>query len=320
MVGNDRNGADAVSSGHSGESTGDSDSGRWSRFKDWIEDLIVPWGKMLLVLLDPPTVILGIVAVILGLFGPRAVAENYNAVLQVVIAVVTGLVGARVSTALSALNQESKLHASGKMAVRGLRLILTKTLALERRVSTFVEENSLGSSAETSAAVAQRNLDEVLESVRTLQLEIAGSIDNWVDVVPGADVASVLVAVAELRDRVTLKDAQLREAVQSKAALENKGTADERLLSLAEERIAELEREKDGLVKDIGALKKSVTLPADAGGIAHPAPLRGRLVARSLGKPTSGNAVTSLTASITSLQSLSDAEAGFGTESHKLPK
>ncbi|WP_164116160.1 hypothetical protein [Stenotrophomonas maltophilia] len=225
----------------------------------WLVGVVGPWGIFLKVVLDPYTFLLIVVGALLGWFGPKAVGENYNALLQIIVAVVTGVIGARISTAMAAINQDGKLYASGRMAVRGLRLILTKTLALERRVATFVAESQKQQAPEVRAQVSMRNLDEVLESIRTLQLEVVGSIENWVDVVPDADVSKIFMAVGELRDQLTQKDEQLREAVESKERLESKGETDTQALRQAESRIRELERDKAGLANQMHSLKQAAT-------------------------------------------------------------
>ncbi|WP_447593051.1 hypothetical protein [Stenotrophomonas rhizophila] len=217
------------------------------------------WVVFLKVMLDPYTFVLIVVGALLGWLGPKAVTDNYNAVLQIVIAIVTGVVGARISTAMAAINQEGKLYASGRMAVRGLRLILTKTLALERRVAAFVADSKRQQTSEVRAEVAMRNLDEVLESIRMLQLEVAGSIENWVDVVPDADVSKIFMAVGDLRDQLTQKEDQLREAVHSKELLESKGEIDTQALGLAEARIRELEQDKTTLASQMNSLKQAAT-------------------------------------------------------------
>ncbi|HFK2884758.1 TPA: hypothetical protein ACGY73_002912 [Stenotrophomonas maltophilia] len=236
-----------------------SGGGAFYGFGRWLVGVVRPWGVFLKVVLDPYTFLLIVVGVVLGWFGPKAVGENYNALLQIVVAVVTGVVGARMSTAMAAINQDGKLYASGRMAVRGLRLILTKTLALERRVATFVADSQKQQVPEVRAQVAMRNLDEVLESIRTLQLEVVGSIENWVDVVPDADVSKIFMAVGELRDQLTQKDEQLREAVESKERLESKGETDTQALKHAENRIRELERDKAGLANQMHSLKQAAT-------------------------------------------------------------
>lgn len=235
----------------------------------WFVGLIGPWGVFLRVILDPYTFLLVVVGFVLGWFGPKAVGEGYNAVLQIVIAVVTGVVGARISTSMAAINQDGKLYASGRMAVRGLRLILTKTLALERRVATFVAQSQEQKPAETRAEVAMRNLDEVLESIRMLQLEVVGSIENWVDVVPDADVSKIFMAVGELREQLTQKDEQLREAVESKERLESKGETDTLALNEAESRIRDLERDKAALAKQMSSLKQAATQGSQADGVTR---------------------------------------------------
>lgn len=232
---------------------------RWARLCDWGESVALPWGTFLKVVGDPYTFLLIALAAILGIFGPKAVGENYNSVMQAVIAVVTGVVGARISTAMAAINQEGKLYSNGRMAVRGLRLIFTRTLALEKRVAGFLDASDGKTSHEAKAAVAHRNLDEVLESVRALQLDVAGAIDNWVDVVPNSDVSNMLLMVGELRDQITEKDSQLNAAISEKEYIESQGSRDSESLQAAKDRIAELERDKAILQKQASAVKRAAT-------------------------------------------------------------
>ncbi|MGE8288684.1 MAG: hypothetical protein ACN6RG_12030, partial [Stenotrophomonas sp.] len=222
----------------------------------WFISVVRPWSTFLKVLLDPYTALLVIVAAFLGIFGPEAVGKGNGALLQVIIAIVTGVVGARISTAMAAINQEGKLYSSGRMAVRGLRLILQKTIALEKRVASFVHEGSQESAPEVRAAMANRNLDEVLESVRMLQMEVAGSIENWVEVVPDADVSAIFLAVADARDQLSKKEIELQRAIEDKDALEAKGNADTESLKLANGLIAQLKGEKVELEGTIRSLKK----------------------------------------------------------------
>ncbi|HEL4831297.1 TPA: hypothetical protein UN269_001214 [Stenotrophomonas maltophilia] len=230
---------------------------RLERFGRWLDDIASPWATFIKVISDPFTCILLGAAVLLGWLGPKAIGESGNAIIQVVVAIVTGVAGARIAAVMAAIAQEGKLYASGKMAVRGLRLILTKTFALERRVSGFVHQGRSADSVEVSAAIALRNLDEVLESVRTLQLEVVGSIENWVDVVPDADVSSIFMAMVELREQLTQKDVELKIAVETKTQLESSVNADASALEQSNLRIAELEREKQGLEEGIASLRKA---------------------------------------------------------------
>lgn len=227
------------------------------------DDLVASWKKFIRVMLDPYTLMLTVVAVVLGCFGPKAIGESYNALLQVVIALMTGVVGARMATSMAALNQEGKLYSNGRMAVRGLRLILTRTIALERRVAIFVSEAHREEQPEVKAAVARRNLDEVMESIRTLQTEIAGSIENWVEIVPSADLSALFNAVADLREQLSRKEVELSDAVSIRTELESKGTADAESLRNAENRIAELERQRTGLEASISTLRSAATRPGN---------------------------------------------------------
>lgn len=235
---------------------------RWERFFDWVEELVIPYGRWLKELVDPVTLALIVAAVFLMRVNPKQIDPSVYSFLQVVTALVTGFVGARVSASVLASSQDGKIFASGKAAVRGLQLILRKTVALERRVALFVDQSFRDIPIEEKAAVSQRNLDEVLESVRTLQVEIAGSIDSWGDVVPGADAASIMLSVSGLQDRFAEKESQLREALEIRAALESKGNADKELIRRANSRIDELEAEKNSLQSDIDDLKKSADLPS----------------------------------------------------------
>lgn len=129
------------------------------------------------------------------------------ALLQVLMAISSGVLGGRIASSLSSMMEEGILSARGRVSVRSLKLLYRNITYLDNRIRTFLDrENATVQSTE----ITKRNYEELASSCRSLQDQATSSIENWTDVVPEANIAGAIDAIAELRAVIDSKNEELQ--------------------------------------------------------------------------------------------------------------
>jgi len=106
-----------------------------------------------------------------------------------------GVAGAVITNHWNEMNGTRAIVARGQTAIRGLEILWNNVSSLDGRVATYLER--LAGSDVGSEAI-QTYLEEVRERCRLLKTEALSSIDNWRDIIPEADVKSLLQLQADL--------------------------------------------------------------------------------------------------------------------------
>ena len=162
-----------------------------------------PWKRFWGLVFEPWTFILLLASVALFAIGQQKLEPSVTALVQILLAVSSGVLGARVTNLLESASGKSILEARGKVAVRGLKLMLVQTAAFQRRVERFISNRE---HIETQPEVTVRNFEETVEFCRRIQEEAASAMETWVDIVPSADLSSLIgrITAAE-EERETTK-------------------------------------------------------------------------------------------------------------------
>ncbi|QBR44137.1 hypothetical protein [Stenotrophomonas indicatrix] len=158
-------------------------SGQWKRFWRLVTE---PWTLLLLG-----------ASIALFVIGQQKLSPSVTALIQILLAVASGVLGARVTNLLESAAGKSILEARGKVAVRGLKLMLVQTAAFQRRVEKFIDNRQ---HIETNPDVTVRNFEETVEFCRRIQEEAASAMETWVDVVPSADLSSLIGRITAAED------------------------------------------------------------------------------------------------------------------------
>lgn len=221
------------------------------------EGLIGPvklaWIRFLKGVLDPWVLILLAAAFILFAVAQAQQPGVSNALAQLLLAISTGVLGARIANRFGAALEEGVLFARGKVSVRGLKILLRHLSALEDRAATFLARHSAAGADSTTA----RDFEEIVSSCRQLQEQAISSIENWTDVVPEANIAT---AIGEISAAKSLLDEKERDIAAMKADYERQvDEAREQNLSLAQvatglaERISSTQKEANELKRELEA-------------------------------------------------------------------
>ena len=200
-----------------------------------MREFFLKWGRYLSILLSPDVVISVIAASIFGYWSTIATDNTTEAVSAVVMAILAGVAGARLSTMIIEQSRKGQIFTRGQSAVRGLGLILANLGTLEAQLE------------KARAGCKDSQLEKDFMYIKSLavvvQRQAVNSMEEWKDILPEAD---VLRMIDDLSKKVSDAD-ELRDALESiqnklNEAQNDAGTKSEQLTTLKQQK-AKLERE-----------------------------------------------------------------------------
>lgn len=168
------------------------------------------WKRFWALVTEPWTAILLVASVALFVIGQQKLQPSVTALVQILLAVASGVLGARVTNQLESASGKSILEARGKVAVRGLKLMLVQTTAFQVRIQRFLTNRE---HIENHPEVTERNYEEAIEFCRRIQEQAASAMETWGDVVPAADLSSLIGRITEAEEQ---RDASMRDLEQAK--------------------------------------------------------------------------------------------------------
>ena len=166
------------------------------------------WKAFLSVILDPWIILLLMATASLVWLQVEQSDPALIASLTAVIAVFAGVLGGLLTNRWSQETEERAIAGRGKVAVRGLQLILGNVAALHNRVETYLRR---AGDDDLSPEVTRTYLEEIIGKCRVLQEELISSTENWTDIVPEADIKTQIGLVTKLRDTVREDAQRLKE-------------------------------------------------------------------------------------------------------------
>jgi len=146
-----------------------------------------------------------------------------DAAITIMIAVLSGLVGARISDEWTKVTEAGVLVTRGKSAIRGLKLLLNNISATEKRVTDFVGDIDL---SHTSSIPTMQGYEELLDKCNALEEATINAIEEWQDIIPeAANLSTQIGLISQLKgEGLSLH----RQIVQAKAELDTLNTVREK--------------------------------------------------------------------------------------------
>jgi hypothetical protein len=166
-----------------------------------MKNFLYSWGRFLGVIFSPDVVLPTIVAVIFGYWAFTTSDTTAKAVASVVMALLTGIAGARISKKLIEESRKGQIFTRGQSAVRGLNLILANLGTLEAQL-----ERARASSDDESV---NKDFFYLKNLGIVIQRQAINSIEEWKDILPEAD---ILELIEELKGKANERD-ELRDAL-----------------------------------------------------------------------------------------------------------
>lgn len=214
------------------------------------------WNNFFTVVLEASVVIPIIVAVGLlwiSLAQEEPLKPGIQAVLTIFISIAAGWAGASISRRWDEITEGSILVTRGESAIRSLKLLLRNISAIENRLSYYISQLD---ESNLNYELIKGNFEETIERCLTIQDEALNSIQDWADIVPGAEDASQIVLISELKAelRSTQKEQSMLEERLAKAESERT----QELIDQVEAQLAARKNETDKLRKEIEQKSKQV--------------------------------------------------------------
>lgn len=133
-------------------------------------------------------------------------------VLTFIASLTSGILGGLIGKRWDDFVGERVIVTRGKSAVRSLKLLLRNVVALERRVKEYLCRHIDEKERENQTPeVIKTYLEEVIARCHVLEEEAISSIENWTDIVPGADIKTQIGVISELTSEIEQLALQRRD-------------------------------------------------------------------------------------------------------------
>jgi hypothetical protein len=214
------------------------------------------WSAFWEAIFDPWTIVLLVTTVFLTLLSIAAVktASNdaSNALWYVLITLSASFLGGRATYRWSTASDVDVVMARGQHSVRSLKLLWRSIVTLEQRMRTFRDNETL---IRDNPDVTKRNYEEAIIHCRTLEESTLNSIENWIDVVPEANIKSDVGRISELSEQLDAKTQDLAKAEGAKDSLMAQGSTEK---AIYEDKIRSLATDVERLKNELRAAKANL--------------------------------------------------------------
>ena len=140
-----------------------------------------------------------------------------DAAITIIIALLSGLVGARIYDWWTKVTEGGVLVTRGKSAIRGLKLLLGNISAIEQRITSFLADID---GHDSTNKLALRGNEELLDRCNFLEEAVVNAIEEWQDIIPeAANLSTQIGLISQLKGDRLLLHQQITEGKSQLAAL-----------------------------------------------------------------------------------------------------
>jgi len=231
--------------------------------KKWYSDLSSSWGSFLSVSLNPLVIIFFLVSLLLLFFSSRQTDPQLTILLTLMLSVITSLLGGIVASKWGDLTQEKVLLTRGKSANRNLQLLLERSISLEKRVLVYLTRFSDNDyRGNITPEVLVTYFEETIQECLSIENFIVNSIQDWTDILPEADIKSVISYIQEQKNKVEEYQNKLEMVTRELSmSIEQNTESSAKAASLLEER--------NKLITEINQMRENMQISASRTGVAN---------------------------------------------------
>ncbi len=203
----------------------------------WHLELKRNWTTIITIVLNPLVIIFILISFLLILYSTKLTDPRLSIILSIILSVITGLLGGVVSKKWDDLLQERIISTRAKSSVRNLQLLLDNSISLEKRVISFIKRITEPSNQNNiTSEVIKTYFEEIITQCLTIENFIINSIQDWTDILPQANIESVITNIREMKNNIV--------ELQSRLDFVNHE------LELSKEKTLEEIQEKEILIKE----------------------------------------------------------------------
>lgn len=208
-------------------------------------DFITIWAHALFTLFNPFVIILIIISVALFNFSTYQTDPKVVSFITIILSIITGLLGGVLSKRWDDYTQEKVIVTRAKSANRSLQLLLSRSVSLEKRIRTYsYRYQDKTYYKKLTKEVITTYFEEIIDEFFSLEEEIVNSIEDWVDIIPYADVKNQILEMRKIKEDFITKQIAL-EKINTALKEENEKTQEEKRI---------LEKEKFTIEKELEIL------------------------------------------------------------------
>lgn len=208
------------------------------------------WKEFLCVLGDPWVIVFALTTAGLIIYSGRDHGGTQEALSTTMLIVASAILGGRVARVWTDISESSALVARGRLAVRGLKLLLGDLVYVDRRIQLHLMRRKRSLAEPKQMRLL---LEEVRGRCAAMSEEAVSSIENWTDILPEADVRSQIGIISDLVGKLDAAQHEVKRVSAALAGKEAEAAGErERLTSELEEKEAEVARlRKDLLYRQV---------------------------------------------------------------------
>lgn len=157
------------------------------------------WITFVKMVFDPWVVLLTIFLALLLDFSVGSESGTLKLIFTILVALVSGLLGAILIKKWVDLTDEKLMIVRGKLAIRSLKLLFFNLLQTEKRTKKYIERLN---EKELNYNLINCNFEEIIERCKLLEEECVNSIENWSDLIEEANVKTKLIFINNLKSEL----------------------------------------------------------------------------------------------------------------------
>lgn len=166
------------------------------------------WTHFLQIAFDPWVLIFFLATLVLVWITPGQKDLTLIAVLSILISISAAIVGGVATKNWLDLTEGTVLVARGKSAIRSLKALLTNIAAFERRIYQHLSRHG---EKPLDTDLVRSCFEEFVERCGILEEQAINSIENWTDIIPGAEVKTQIGVITALREEKTKLESEIKE-------------------------------------------------------------------------------------------------------------
>ncbi len=223
------------------------------------------WKAFGTIIFDPWIIVLLVCTILLSIVLIRQSDVVIISILTFLVSLFSGVLGGIVAKRWDDLTEEKVIVARAKSANRSLQLLLSSVIALERRVRLYIHRhNDSTYKSEITSEVIKTYLEEIVEDSLSLEEKVINSIEDWKDILPNLDVATVINLIRELNGNYANAMAQLEQVNLSLQETKDKSEADVKKLN---EEKSEIKKELFRIHKELQEKSLQFGVPSISGSL-----------------------------------------------------
>ncbi len=173
----------------------------------FLTNIFKKWGVFIqIIILDPWTFLFLLTSILLLYISGKQNNPTIITLLSSLLSISSAVVGARILKQWVDINEGGIVVARGNAAVRGLKLLLTSIISLDKRINQYISQDQ---NKESINPMIINLLNEIKGRCDLMTEEAVNSIENWTDIIPEANIKTQIGVISEYKGKLESSNLEL---------------------------------------------------------------------------------------------------------------